>query len=251
MAGLESQEHVFKMAETPLPEDSLQTTCPQCKSVFKINNAQLLAADGQVECGQCHYVFDANTFLVNTQEVSSSDTQDLDENVSLHQAMNEGLEGTQSKNFAPLFWMLGILSLAAIFLLQYVYFDRYNMIQKRDQQRFVIELCKYIPCSDRLYKSPAQFSLLERNIFTHPNKQNALLISGSFVNEAPFVQPAPLLKISLFNLQGEVIAQRIFNASEYRHNKTKQSIVPGETIHFKLEIEDPKTVTITYEFEFL
>jgi len=249
------------MSERINEEELLQTTCTDCDSVFHLNLSQLLAADGRVRCGECHEIFDANIHLVREKPVLEPKAEADDifdeliaetQSVSLHEAMNEGEHSITSAKKSSFIWALGILALVAVSFLQWIYFDRLNIIKNPNKQQFVLSLCSIIPCDNHPFKSTQQFSLIERNIFTHPTQANALLISGSFVNEAPFTQPSPTLKISLFNLNGEVIAQRQFLPLEYSQSgQAINSIAPGEIIQFNLEVEDPNTVTITYEFEFL
>ena len=142
--------------------------------------------------------------------------------------------------------------LVCIAIRQWVYMDRLQLITDPNRQNLVLRLCSFIPCDTTEFKSINQFKLIERNIFTHPTQANALLISGSYVNEAPFSQKTPSLKVTLFNLNGEVIAQRLFTPIEYSSESVSlKTIAPGENIHFKLEVTDPNTVTITYEFEFI
>lgn len=51
------------MSTTPPPTTIYYTTCPSCKTRFKINESQLQARQGQVRCGACGQVFNANTTL--------------------------------------------------------------------------------------------------------------------------------------------------------------------------------------------
>ena len=37
----------------------MYTKCPECSTVFRISDAQLLAANGKVRCGHCKHVFNA------------------------------------------------------------------------------------------------------------------------------------------------------------------------------------------------
>lgn len=46
--------------------ESLQTSCPNCGSSFKISQQQLNAAGGHVRCGSCRHVFDAQSRAVST-----------------------------------------------------------------------------------------------------------------------------------------------------------------------------------------
>lgn len=252
-------------------EGLMQTTCTECNSVFQLNLPQLLAADGRVRCSQCNQVFDANINLIKNKpepilesnEYTATETDTVDsiteslednlETVSLSEAMYEGQESKSiSKDFSKLLWPLGILILLSLILVQWIYFDRFQLIKNPEKQNVVLSLCRILPCETSQFKNLQQFKLIERNIFTHPTQPNALLISGSFVNEAPFTQAPPSLKVSLFNISGEVTAQRLFSSNEYSANTLElDSIAPGERIHFQLEIIDPNTVTITYEFEFI
>jgi hypothetical protein len=77
------------------------------------------------------------------------------------------------------------------------------------------------------------------------------MVTGSFVNQAPFAQKLPELLISLFDVQGKLIANRLFAPSEYLlDDKNRGVIKPDLPIQFRLEIVDPGTDALTYEFEF-
>jgi predicted Zn finger-like uncharacterized protein len=256
-------------------EQILQTTCTECESVFNLNLSQLLAADGRVRCSECNTIFDANIHLIDEPKETKEEYDVLDdlmseipdvsldnasldnissdiEAVSLHEAMNGDNTISNTRNLTHLYWITGILLLTGVVFIQWVYFNQIQLIKKPNRQNWVLSICSFMPCHTDKFESKTQIKLIERNIFTHPTRANALLISGSFINEAPFSQKVPSLKISLFNLNSEVIAQRIFTPQEYtQSSKSIKSIAPGENIHFKLEVEDPKTVTITYEFEFI
>jgi len=246
-------------------EELFQTSCTECSSVFNLNKAQLLAADGRVRCSECDEIFDANIHLASpnlnpsselpvneeTEAVESAE-HDQATTVSLTEAMNEGQILNTNKSLRPIIWALGISLLMGVSSLQWLYFDRHQLIKNPSYQSYVLSLCQYLSCDNAQFKNTDQFTLIERNIFTHPTQANALLISGSFINEAPFAQQTPQLKVSLFNLQGDIIAQRHFSHQEYNQSpEPLETIASGESIHFNLEVEDPNTVTITYEFEFI
>jgi hypothetical protein len=80
---------------------------------------------------------------------------------------------------------------------------------------------------------------------------NALMVTGSFVNQAPFAQKLPDLLISLFDVQGKLIANRLFTPAEYLLEDRNRGVVrPELPVQFRLEIVDPGTDALTYEFEF-
>ncbi len=96
-----------------------------------------------------------------------------------------------------------------------------------------------------------EIRLIERNVFTHPVASGALMVTGSFVNQAPFAQKPPDLLISLFDVQGRLIANRLFQPADYLlDDRNRKVIEPDIPVQFRLEIVDPGTNALTYEFEF-
>ncbi len=115
----------------------------------------------------------------------------------------------------------------------------------------MLTLCELIPCGAEQFSSIHQIKLLERNVFTHPVTSNALMITGAFVNQAPFDQRLPRMLVSLFDIKGELIANRVFGPSEYlQDDKNKTMAASNIPVQFRLEVVDPGTDALTYEFEF-
>jgi len=257
--------------------DVMETSCNQCNSRFRLTEKQLQQAYGQVRCGECGAVFNALLALKNYdgelptgyleqqyEELLAQGSDDLspDErleseneaenarNLSLHEAMY----GSERRSFfsaGPLTWFIGILLLVAVGIAQTIYYKRYQLIENPRYQQQVINLCQMLPCVESEFSSTGQIRLLERNIFTHPVASNALMVTGSFVNQAPFAQKMPELLISLFDVQGKLIANRLFRAPEYLPEDRNRSVVAAQIpIQFRLEIVDPGTDALTYEFEF-
>ena len=256
----------------------METSCDQCKSRFLLTETQLRKAYGKVRCGECGAVFNALLGLKNyegelppdyleqhsaqpgsqdnagTEAYDHTDTEmhsDRRQALSLHEAMY-GSERRSFFSLGPLTWFIGILLLSALGIAQAIYYQRYQLIEDPRYQQQVINLCQLLPCAEREFASVEQIRLLERNVFTHPVAENSLMVTGSFINQAPFAQKMPELLISLFDVQGKLIANRSFKASEYlledRNRSVVETLVP---IQFRLEIIDPGTDALTYEFEFL
>jgi predicted Zn finger-like uncharacterized protein len=251
----------------------METTCSRCKSRFRLTEAQLQQAHGQVRCGECGAVFNALLALKNYEgelppdyfeqqaagapargapgpvpdSVTEAETQ---RHLSLHEAMY-GSERRSFFSFGPITWLISILLLIALAIAQAIYYQRYQLIEDPRLQQQVINLCQLLPCAESNFSSTEQIRLLERNVFTHPVVSNALMITGSFVNQAPFPQKMPDLLISLFDVRGKLIANRVFKASEYLLEERNRKVVePQMPIQFRLEIVDPGTDALTYEFEF-
>ena len=265
----------------------METTCNQCKSRFRITERQLKQAYGKVCCGECGSVFNALHGLKNydgelppdyllqqfdEDEPPVDDRVDdrLEESVQAEQlamqaaeaevetapelSLHEAMYGSQRRSFfsmSPLTWLIGILLLSAIGVAQAIYYQRYELIKKPRYQQQVINICQLLPCAQSQFSSTEQIRLLERNVFTHPVSSNALMMTGSFVNKAPFAQKLPDMLISLFDIKGKLIANRVFTAPEYLlTDKNRRVMQPAKPVQFRLEVVDPGTDALTYEFEF-
>lgn len=254
---------MFKSAQLG---EIMETCCVQCSARFRITDAQLKIAMGKARCSECGTVFNALSSL-KTYEGSenkpgsshrpewtshSPDTsQALSNELSLHEAMYGEGRGSFT-HFSPLLWLIGILLLLVLSIAQAIYYQRYELIANPHYQQQILQLCELVPCAESQFSSSRQIKLLERNVFTHPVKSNALMVTGSFVNEAPFAQKLPRLLVTLFDIQGNLIANRQFTSDEYLQNKNNlNTLETNKPIQFRLEILDPGTEALTYEFEFL
>jgi predicted Zn finger-like uncharacterized protein len=242
--------------------NELQTTCTHCNSVFRIYTEQLDAARGQVRCSQCMQVFNALTNLENysgqpvihtdnaTPPFAQENLNTEDNHLSLREAMY-GNDHKSDLSLKPILWIVGILLLLIISTIQVIYYQRYQLISSSQYQQQILNLCQLLPCDKKRFSNTAQIRMIERNVFSHPTQKKALMITGSFINDAPFEQSMPKLLISLSDIKGNLIANRQFSPQEYLNDTSRQSLAPGKSAQFKLEIRDPGTEALTYEFEFV
>jgi predicted Zn finger-like uncharacterized protein len=251
-------------------DEVMQTTCLFCGSVFRVTQAQLDKAHGKVRCGICNEQFNALLTLENyhrgpgetpsprpaaaavTTDADAGPTAPdpaIDEPVSLQAAIYG--DADERRRNRQWLWGAGILALLLLLVVQVVYYLRYELVADPRYQQQVLNLCRLLPCDEQRFHSPQQVRLTERNVFTHPTRDHALLISGRLVNQAPFAQRPPLLRISLSDLQGNLIADRLFKPEEYLTDPDIQRLPPGRAIPFRLEIFDPDEKALTYEFDFV
>jgi predicted Zn finger-like uncharacterized protein len=243
-------------------DDIMETSCSQCGARYRVTDEQLKVATGKVRCGECGMAFNAFSFLktyadssqaVDTrqQSVSPEIAQPPNSELSLHEAMYGAGRGSFT-HLSPLLWLIGISLLLVLAIAQSIYYQRYELISNPRYQQQILGLCELVPCAESQFSSSRQIKLLERNVFTHPVNSNALMVTGSFVNEAPFPQKLPKLLVTLFDVQGNLIANRQFVPDEYRQSDNEPTALQSNRpFQFRLEILDPGTEALTYEFEFL
>lgn len=93
----------------------------------------------------------------------------------------------------------------------------------------------------------ARIRVRERDIRDHPDQPGVLLVQATLVNEAPFQQPPPRVRLTLFDVNGAVLAQRVFQPREYLAGEPPE---PGFW-PFRLELLAPATAAVSYQIEFL
>lgn len=150
-------------------------------------------------------------------------------------------------------WSLAILVFTATLFAEYIWFNRNELISDPQLRPLVTQFCAVANCDTMDLREPAKIEMTTRNIYSHPNVKNALMISGTLVNHAHFEQPYPNIQIDFSDVRGEVIASRIFTPEHYMQIKLSSlKLMPPEMpVDFNMEIQDPGNDAMTYEFSFL
>ena len=246
----------------------MQTECPNCHTVFRIAQAQLDMADGMVRCGFCKEIFDAHA----ENDLPDSENQlAAPENTPFHDTPFHDTKQTEApaddekgdelradrhanaySRLATVAWSLAILVLITALVTEYLWFNQPELFQHERLQPVSAKLCELIDCEHMQMRDASQIEMISRNIYSHPNEQNALMISTTIVNHAPYAQPYPEVQIDFSDVRGKMIASRRFAPEEYLQTDRQQlSLLPsGTPATFGLEIKDPGKQAITYEFSF-
>jgi len=114
------------------------------------------------------------------------------------------------------------------------------------------QVCDRIPCRYGGKVDVSQIKLQNRDVRSDPKQANALLISATFVDEAPFDQPYPNILITLYDLGGNVVASRRFTPQEYLESMYNRFLLmeAGTPVHVTLAVLDPGKDAINFEFKF-
>jgi len=252
----------------------MQTECPHCDTVFRISDTQLEQADGQVRCGHCLAIFTAdnpystnqfqldveaekniNTHQINIEEsLSAIDTDHAVADVIPPELRAESRKGKKRFGFiGTLFLSITILTGIAAILLQYAYYNRNNLVKNAELRPWLNLMCQQADCTLPPPKDLNLIALNSKNIFSHPNEKNALMVSASIINLANFAQDFPIIELRFENIRGKTIAGRRFSALEYLAIPADQisQMQPDVSVNINLEIKDPGEDMVSYEFTFL
>ena len=234
-------------------------------------------ADGLVRCGFCKKIFNARVENEPTANENrsgfSGETRQTDpqharavaaigsDQTAFTSATDDSFVAdepearTQVKPysaFTTAAWSLAILVLIATLITEYLWFNQPGLLQYPQLKPITARLCEWVDCERLQMRDPAQIELISRNVYTHPNAKEALMITTTMVNHASFAQPYPDVQIDFSDVRGELVASRRFTPEEYLQiDETQVSLLQsGAPVTFGLEIQDPGNQAITYEFSF-
>ena len=154
--------------------------------------------------------------------------------------------------FATLFWLLASSALLAAAALQLAWFEREEVIKYPEGRMLLEKLCHYAKCQLPERRDLSLIKITQRQITSHPERHNALLVELTIQNQASFSQPYPILELSLSATDGALIARRSFSPAEYLDPVTASNrlMPPGIPRQIRIEIEDPGADVTGFEFNF-
>lgn len=257
----------------------MNTQCPHCRTVFRLAREALEQADGRVRCGHCQRVFDARSRLQKELPFgpgggSDNDGPGADASAAApHQARllpdppgHDTVAGVLLSDLDPpspppvrgrptrrslLLWALVNSVLLLALLGQLLFVQRDAFAQNPSMRPLVVDMCALLACELSPRRAVKRIELVRRNVYAHPNVEDALIIDARFVNNATFPQPYPVLTVSLGNLRGEPMIRRNFQPREYRPELDPNArMAPGSPVQITLEVRDPGREARTFELEF-
>lgn len=253
----------------------MYTQCPACYTVFNVHTVQLAVANGTVRCGVCGRVFNAVERLV----------EELPEDVKLLAAVDSPEKDTpplfrskpvvaesdvphpasvyfpsartkrpvkRARALSTALWGIGIVVMLMVFVLQYGYFMRDDLVKYTQLRPWLEHMCQLLDCRVPPRRDLSRISILNRQVVEDPDEPGALLVDVTIKNNASFAQPFPILQLSLSDMNGRVVARGRFTHRQYlTHKPARDDIPPATPVKVHLEIIDPSKNATNFEFSFL
>jgi len=140
--------------------------------------------------------------------------------------------------------LLGVL-LAALF----AYRTRPQLYNNPTLRPMLEAACNIVRCNLPARFDVASLKMVKRNVYSHPNTPNALVINVSFRNEANFAQQLPVLEMVLSNRVGRIVAKQDFSPNYYMPNWEEGAVIEAnQQLDVKLEVTDPGQDAQNFEF---
>jgi predicted Zn finger-like uncharacterized protein len=148
-------------------------------------------------------------------------------------------------------WLSGITLMIAAAIGQFAFFKMSVYAQMTEYRPTYVHACRYLGCEVPEYENHDELRTRELVIRSHPEEQQALLVDVLLLNGGPFRQTFPGLRLQFSDVHGEVVASRVFRASEYLGGEMQGlKLMPAKTeVRLSLEIIDPGTDALVYQME--
>ena len=130
--------------------------------------------------------------------------------------------------------------LGVVFLIAQVnYFLAYFLTQKPQVRPYLISASQLFKQTLPVYQNISDFTIIGSDLSNTKNKQYRVKIS--FINHANFPQQPPQLLLTLRNIQGGILSQRLFSSETYQNSAAANSLIaPNELFTIDIPISVPK-----------
>lgn len=260
--------------------------CPHCDSVFRVAPETLDRARGLARCGLCLQVFDARvgiheepgdaavqardtvveepavtaTAPAPVPERPAEDTEPGTDPALVPRFPIDALDDLMplrrpsDRRAAGWLWGLGSVLLLATLAIQIAWFRGHEILARQPVLRDGLEqFCAWAACRMPILRDPESVRLVSRDVRAHPRLDQALLVNAIVVNEAGFAQPYPVIELGLYDTNGALLAARRFQPGEYlEEGEPPDNLMqPDVPVHLVLEVAEPSTPDVSFEFRFM
>ncbi len=170
--------------------------------------------------------------------------------VEQKQHKNTKITKKQLKNTA--LWSTGYVFALLLLCLQIIYAMRADLARHNEVRPILEVVCKLTSCKLPPRRMPEKIYITNRNVRVHPKEKNALLVEATFINQALKTQAYPVVELSIYGYNGDLIGQRQFTPKEYTDDKPRDMLLrPDEEADLQLELVSPGKDVASFEFKFL
>lgn len=150
-------------------------------------------------------------------------------------------------------WTLAaaIVGLSLLLAVQWVVADREPLAADARWRPLVQHVCAALRCTLPPWREPSALVLLDRDVRPDPAIPDALRVTASFRNDAPWPQAWPLLQLTLSDVDGMVVAEGAFAAGDYLGAVPSQPMLaPGQVATVRMVVAEPTPHSVAFAFAF-
>jgi len=234
--------------------------CPQCNTLNSVDDKSLADEAAISSCSHCGTTFNARLYvpadalppLRRVGPVVAISPAVAAQSYAAQDSTESAPENGRPRS-GTIGWLTGVVLLTIVLISQYGYFNRTDLARYLILRPWLEQLCRYTGCQLPLLRDGSQLRILARNIHAHPQVPGALLVTLTIGNDARYTQSFPDLRLSFYDLNHTLLAERRFSPHEYLPAgvNPESGLPPRQPFQVQLEIIDPGPAAVNFEFAFV
>ncbi|MDX1587551.1 MAG: DUF3426 domain-containing protein [Oleiphilaceae bacterium] len=148
-------------------------------------------------------------------------------------------------------WRALAVLLALALAAQTLWLQREALAMNESLRPLYVQGCQWLGCELPTLVDRNQLVARDLIVRNHPDESGALLVEAQLHNRASFPQPLPAVALSFSNLNGDIVAQRVFRPSQYLAVEPPGEIAANRALPIRLSLKDPGREAISYRIDFL
>lgn len=137
-------------------------------------------------------------------------------------------------------WGWGALGLTVLLGMQIVWFEGNRLVQNPHVRPFLDSFCGTLRCTLPPFKDLTRIRIEDRGLSTAPDGREGFDFRLIFSNQSDLPQVFPDLKLTLNQLDGSPVAERVFSPSEYFPEWREGMMMPmGRPFEIHLSMAKP------------
>lgn len=163
------------------------------------------------------------------------------------------VDGNRRSWLRKTLWTLIILALLGALVSQVTYFQLDRLSSIPELRPYYEQGCDIIGCDLPPLVAIDRIQSQKLVVRTDPQKRDTLIVDAVITNQAGFEQPFPNIGLTFSNLNGDVVAQSVFEPDEYLTGEAQQiEGMPSQTpVRISISIRDPGRDAVNYNLTFL
>ena len=222
------------------------TTCPGCRTAFRVTQEQLAAREGRVRCGKCATIFDAREVLQTRLAEFAPESGDQPDDqlpytkavafpepkpVTPYETDPAFLVAEPERPGRRAGWVAGSTLLVLALMTQIAFHYRVEIALLFPEMRPALaELCASLACDVPLPRRSELISIESSDLQADPANPSVMVLSATLRNRAAFAQSYPSLELTLTDSQDQPLARRVLAVQDYLERSTSvEAGFPGNS----------------------